>query len=119
MHNNSLSTRRSYVRKNSIRNTRTISNTQGDTNARKNSIFTPQDARSDLPDLPEVPKQPTVSPQVSHRVQVMKPMQNSQRLTPKKKNGLQGQKKKMSGESPVPSTGNERSSTTNAQSESM
>lgn len=52
--------RPSSGRQNSIRKYRTNSTTHSDGNGRRNSIFTPQDARSDLPELLEIQEDPVV-----------------------------------------------------------
>lgn len=52
------STRPPFGRSNSTRKFRTNSNIQNEASGHRNSIFTPQDARSDLPEVPEVPETP-------------------------------------------------------------
>jgi hypothetical protein len=109
--NNSLSSRHSFVRKNSIRNTRAMSNNQGDLKAHRNSIFSPQDARSDLPGLPEVPQVQGVEVPQAQGVQASK---NSRQSSLKQ----QGQKTEKTGRSHTISVGNEGASVALARSES-
>jgi hypothetical protein len=48
--------RASFSRNNSMRKFRANSLAYSDGSGRRNSIFSPQDARSDLPELPEIPE---------------------------------------------------------------
>jgi hypothetical protein len=46
----------SFGRHNSIRKFRTNSQAHSEGSGRRNSLFSPQDARSDLPELPDIPE---------------------------------------------------------------
>lgn len=48
--------RSSFTRNNSIRQLRTNSGAHSDSSGRRNSLFSPQDARSDIPVLPDLPE---------------------------------------------------------------
>jgi predicted component of type VI protein secretion system len=84
--------RQQYSRNNSIRTPRTVSNGQGETIARRTSIFSPQDARSDLPDLIEAPTYPATPAQNSQMGQEETWPQKSEQISPKRNNSQHGKK---------------------------
>jgi len=111
--------RHSFTRNNSMRKARTMSNSQGDVNTRRSSIFSPQDARSDLPDLPEAPTQPAAYSQFPQKMQSGKQTDKFQQTSPKKSNNQQKKKKKgKSGESQTALARQDSSSGVTAPSES-
>jgi hypothetical protein len=110
-HTNSFTSRQSYPHKSSIRNNQTISNSQEDC-ARRHSIFSPQDARSDIPNLLESPEQPTVQSTALQGMHVENKTLGFYQPSPTKGNGQKNKKKRKekSGPSQIPPAGHENSS---------